>query len=73
MSQEPRPETSTPENEKRDIIDQVDRDSSTGSASNIDLLSYHEHNAGRLILDPEYVHLTRRRFSLGDEPSMLRG
>lgn len=25
------------------------------SMSQIDLLAYHEHNAGRLVVDPEYV------------------
>ena len=25
------------------------------SSSEIDLLAYHEHNAGRLVVDPEYV------------------
>lgn len=25
------------------------------NASELDLISYHEHNAGRLVIDPEYV------------------
>ena len=29
-----------------------------GSSSEIDLLAYHEHNAGRLVVDPEYVDTT---------------
>lgn len=55
MSQESQPAAFTPENEKGDAIDQVDRGSSAGSGSEIDLLSYHELNAGRLIVDPECV------------------
>ena len=54
MSQEASPITRSIDNEKSDAIDQVDRDS-TGSGSDIDLLSFHEANAGRLILDPECV------------------
>lgn len=55
MSQESQPAAFSPENEKNDAIDQVDRGSSAGSGSEIDLLSYHELNAGRLIVDPECV------------------
>ena len=35
-----------------DIQDQVHE----AGSSEIDLLEYHEHNAGRLVIDPEYVH-----------------
>lgn len=37
------------------------QDASAGS-STIDLLSYHEHNAGRLVIDPEYVVLSPDSF-----------
>ena len=30
-------------------------DLSKESTSEIDLLAYHEHNAGRLVVDPEYA------------------
>lgn len=53
MSQESQPAAISSEKEKGDAIDQVDRESSAGSGSEIDLLSYHELNAGRLIVDPE--------------------
>ena len=29
--------------------------SMSNAGSEIDLLEYHEHNAGRLVVDPEYV------------------
>ncbi|EIM90062.1 MFS general substrate transporter [Stereum hirsutum FP-91666 SS1] len=57
MSQESQPAAFSPENEKNDAIDQVDRGSSAGSGSEIDLLSYHELNAGRLIVDPEEARI----------------
>lgn len=30
--------------------------SASGTYTEIDLFSYHEHNAGRLVVDPEYVY-----------------
>lgn len=56
MSQEAHPAASV-DNEKSDGIYQVDRESSADSRSDIDLMSYHEVNAGRLIVDPECVPL----------------
>ena len=34
-----------------------DRESTSQDGSEFDLLAYHEHNAGRLVVDPEYVIL----------------
>lgn len=46
-------------------IDEVEKDSdshsekpvSSGNGSEIDLLLYHEHNAGRLVVDPEEARI----------------
>lgn len=59
MSQDPHLVSSTPEDKRINVVGQVDREFSTDSALNIGLLSYHEHNAGRLIIDPEYVDFAR--------------
>lgn len=55
-----------------------DRETTSQASSEFDLLAYHEHNAGRLVIDPEYVSVValsmlytevrrpgRRRSSLG--------
>lgn len=33
----------------------VGAEAQSAHSSEIDLLNYHEHNAGRLVIDPEYV------------------
>lgn len=42
----------------------VTEELSVSVSSEIDLFSYHEHNAGRLVIDPEYVHLSLSTFAV---------
>lgn len=38
---------------KKETVSQEEPTAVSGNSSSIDLLSYHEQNAGRLVIDPE--------------------